>query len=126
MLRVGGLRAGYVRAGEDSLEMHGVVYVPGVRVRGRISFSDEPHGALRVTGHAAAKGRLVFRRDGSVTGKLGGRRVRVTTTGPSASRSTQLARGGIRRVLGRIGAWPPDVPTHVPGRSRLPIAPGQE
>jgi pimeloyl-ACP methyl ester carboxylesterase len=126
VLRVGGLRAGYVRAGEDSLEMHGVVYVPGVRVRGRISFSDRPHGALRITGHAAAKGRLVFRRDGSVTGKLGGRRVRVSTTARSASRRAQLARGGIRRVLGRIGRWPPNVPAQVPGRRTLPLTPGQE
>ncbi|MGH2979698.1 MAG: alpha/beta fold hydrolase, partial [Solirubrobacterales bacterium] len=61
LLRVGGLRAGYVRAGETTLEMHGVVYVPGVRLRGRIIFNDAPHGALRITGHAAARGRLVFR-----------------------------------------------------------------
>jgi hypothetical protein len=125
VLRVGGLRAGYVRAGEDTLELHGVVYVPGVRVRGRIMFRDEPHGVLRITGHAAARGRLVFRRDGSVTGRLGGRRVRVTAAA-SGSRSTQLARGGIRRVLAQVRRWPPDVPTRRPGSRPLPIAADQE
>jgi len=68
----------------------------------------------------------VFRRDGSVTGKLGGRRVRVAATARSAYRRPQLARGGIRRVLGRIGRWPPEIPAHVPGRSPLPLPPGQE
>ena len=31
------------------LDMHGLTYVPGVRLRGRITFSDRPHGVLRVT-----------------------------------------------------------------------------
>jgi pimeloyl-ACP methyl ester carboxylesterase len=109
VLQVGGLRAGYVRAGERDLQMHGVVYVPGVRVRGRIVLSDRPHGSLRISGSAAAHGRLVFRRDGSVTGRLGGRRVRVTTAGAGATGS-RLARGALRPLLARLADWPPDLP----------------
>ena len=103
VLQVGGLRAGYVRAGEETLDLHGVVYVPGVRLRGRIVFSNRPHGVLHVSGRAAARGRLVFRRDGSVTGRLGGRRVRVSAAGRSTAGVARLARGRIGRVLGRIG-----------------------
>jgi hypothetical protein len=126
VLRVGGLRAGYVRAGEETLDLHGVVYVPGVRLGGRITFSNRPHGVLRVSGRAAARGRLVFRRDGSVTGRLGGRGVRVSAAGTSTAGAAQLARGRIVRVLARLGDWPPDVPASAPGSYRLPVADGQE
>ena len=118
VLRVGGLRAGYVRAGEETLDLHGVVYVPGVRLRGRIVFSNRPHGVLRVSGRAAARGRLVFRRDGSVTGRLGGRRVRVSAAGRSdGGRGSTRARPD--RASG-CGQAPP------PGSYRLPVAGDQE
>jgi pimeloyl-ACP methyl ester carboxylesterase len=126
VLRVAGLRAGYVRAGAERLELHGAVYVPGVRVRGQIVFSERPHGAFRVTGRAAARGRLVFRRDGSVTGRLGGRRVRVTSAGRAARHTTQLAHGAPARVLERLRHWPPHVPARVPGSFRLPVATGEQ
>ena len=119
-LRVGGLRAGYVRATDTRLEMHGVVYVPGVRVRGRIILSARPHGSLRVTGPAAADGRLVFRRDGSVTGRLGGRRVRVS--GASSARADNSSATGVGPVLRRLAEWPPDLPARRPGRRPLPHA----
>ena len=126
VLRVGGLRAGYVRAGEETLEMHGVVYVPGVRVRGQITFSDEPHGALRITGHAAARGRLVFRRDGSVTGKLGGRRVRVTAAASSrrATRSWREAASGASS--GASAGGRPTCRRTCPARGPCRSSPGQE
>jgi pimeloyl-ACP methyl ester carboxylesterase len=126
VLRVAGLRAGYVRAGAERVELHGVVYVPGVRVRGQITFSDRPHGVFRITGRSAARGTLVFRRDGSVTGRLGGRRVRVASAGRAARHTTQLARGAPTRVLARLRRWPPPTPQHAPGSFRLPIATGQE
>jgi pimeloyl-ACP methyl ester carboxylesterase len=113
VLRAGGLRAGYVRASEERLGLHGLTYVPGVRVRGRITFGNRPHGAVRVSGRAAARGRLVFRRDGSVTGKLGGRRVRVSAA--QQVRTAQLARAGLDRVLTRLARWPAGVPGRVPG-----------
>jgi len=78
VLHVGGLRAGYARAGLRTLELHGMEYVPGVRVTGTLRVAREPHGVLRVTGRSAARGRLVLRRDGSVIGRLGGRRVRIS------------------------------------------------
>ena len=86
VLHVGGLRAGYARAGLRTLELHGLSYVPGVRVNGTLQMTGEPHGVLRVNGRSAARGRLVFRRDGSVTGRLGGRRVRVSQAVAAASR----------------------------------------
>ena len=36
VVHVGGLRAGYARAGLRTLELHGVEFVPGVRVSGRL------------------------------------------------------------------------------------------
>ena len=122
VLRVAGLRGGYVRAGAERIELHGAVYVPGVRVRGRIVFSERPHGSFRVSGRAAANGRLVFRRDGSVTGRLGGRRVRVTAAAAAARSTRQLAHGGPARVLARLRHWPPHGPAHVPGLFRPPLA----
>jgi hypothetical protein len=77
VLHVGGLRAGYGRAGLRDLQLHGVEYVPGVRVAGTLHMTGRTRGVLRVTGRSAARGRLVFRRDGSVRGRLGGKRVHV-------------------------------------------------
>jgi len=120
VIRVGGLRAGYVRAGQEALELHGAVYVPGVRLRGRIVLDNRPHGAVRVTGKAAAQGRIAFRRDGSVTGRLGGRRIRVRAAGRSRTEAAQLARGGITRVLDRLGQWRRGPSAPVPHSHRLP------
>jgi hypothetical protein len=119
-LRAGGLRAGYVRATETRLEMHGVVYVPGVRVRGRIALSARPHGSLRVTGAAAANGRLTFRRDGSVTGRLAGRRVRVSGMSTVARAPGPRTGGSLPPLLRRLADWPPDLPARRPGRLPLP------
>ncbi len=77
VVHVGGLRDGYARAGLRSLELHGVEFVPGVRVSGTLDMTRGVRGVLRVTGRSAARGRLVFRPDGSVRGRLGGKRVRV-------------------------------------------------
>jgi hypothetical protein len=72
----GGLRAGrsvmtFLRARFD-----GLVYVPGVRISGRLtSLAILPDGVLRVSGPAAARGTLRVR-SGKVSGELGGRRVR--------------------------------------------------
>ena len=126
VIRVGGLRAGYVRAGQEALELHGAVYVPGVRLRGRIVLDSRPHGAVRVTGKAAARGRIAFRRDGSVTGKLGGRRIRVRAAGRSRTGAAQLSRGGIMRVLDRLGQWRRGPSAPVPHSHRLPGTAGAE
>ena len=85
VLHVGGLRAGYARAGLRTLELHGMEFVRGVRVSGRLLLSDGPRGVLRVTGDAAARGRLEILRDGSVRGRLGGKRVRITGAGAAGA-----------------------------------------
>ena len=82
--RVGGLRAGWAhdhyspRVRRPRITLHGYSYVRGVRVTGRIDGLARRHGRLRVTGSAAARGRLILHRDGSLTGRLGGRRVRTS------------------------------------------------
>jgi hypothetical protein len=74
----GGLRSGsYVFKG-DRVELRGLEYVPGVRVSGRLrSVSMLPGGRLRVRGPAAARGNLRVR-NGVMSGRLGGRRVRAS------------------------------------------------
>ena len=91
VINVGGLRAGFARAGVRTLEFHNVQYVPGVKINGRLHMTRQPHGVLRVSGRSAARGRLVFRRNGAVTGRLGGRRVRVTRAARAAHARDPLA-----------------------------------
>jgi pimeloyl-ACP methyl ester carboxylesterase len=82
----GGLRAGRYEISPDStLELHGVSYVPGVRVTGRIKLFLERHmsGRLRIGGRAAARGALRIERF-RIAGRLGGRRVRGDLRSPVA------------------------------------------
>jgi pimeloyl-ACP methyl ester carboxylesterase len=90
--RGGGLRAGHYRIGSDgTLDLHGVAYVPGVRVTGRIErfLERRQSGRLRIGGPAAPHGLIRIRRF-RFAGRLGGRRVRgdlsapVTVVGSSA------------------------------------------
>jgi hypothetical protein len=74
-----------------TLEFHNVQYVPGVKINGTLHMTRQPHGVLRVSGRSAARGRLVFRRNGTVTGRLGGRRVRVARAARAASSRDPLA-----------------------------------
>jgi pimeloyl-ACP methyl ester carboxylesterase len=90
VINVGGLRAGFARAGVRTLAFHNVQYVPGVSVSGTLHMTRQPHGVLRVSGRSAARGRLVFRRNGTVTGRLGGRRVRVSRAARAASSGDPL------------------------------------
>lgn len=94
----GGLRGG---AFEAELQRRGatitldrIVWIPGVRVSGELKLpraSRELTGKLRVSGSQAAAGRLELERDGSISGKLGGKRVRVGgTRGASLTRSRSL------------------------------------
>lgn len=75
--RGGGLRDGHYRIDSDgTVELHGVAFVPGVTVTGRIErfLTRREHGRLRIGGRAAPHG--VLRIDGfRITGRLGGRRV---------------------------------------------------
>jgi hypothetical protein len=74
----GGLRSGRYVLTPDRGRLRGLVYVPGVRVSGRLSsVAILPDGVLRVRGRAAAHGTLRVR-EGVMSGRLGGRHVRGT------------------------------------------------
>ena len=78
---VGGLRGGYVTLDLDGIRLHRAVYVPGVVVDGRVRFLTRAEGGLdahfRVSGRAAVDGTVDLRADGTLTGRLGGRRFRL-------------------------------------------------
>jgi pimeloyl-ACP methyl ester carboxylesterase len=90
-VRVGGLRAGWGGTVREELVLHGYSYVPGVTMSGKVSAGG---ATLRVGGSAAAHGAVQISARGTLTGVLGGRRVRLT-----ASASTELASGGSASVL---------------------------
>jgi pimeloyl-ACP methyl ester carboxylesterase len=86
LARGGGLRAGHYRIdGDNTLELDGVAFVPGVTLTGRLEHFGErrERGRLRVGGRAAPHGLL--RIEGfAVRGRLGGRRVRAKLNARSA------------------------------------------
>ncbi|MFL5826058.1 MAG: alpha/beta hydrolase [Thermoleophilaceae bacterium] len=70
-VHVGGLRAGHaVGPPFGVMTFHGMSYVPGVRISGRVKLM-EGDGSLRVFGPAAVAGRVALRR-GELSGVLGG------------------------------------------------------
>jgi pimeloyl-ACP methyl ester carboxylesterase len=71
-LRGGGLRGGTFIETATSIRLRGLVFVPGVTVSGDVF--EGGAASLRISGAAAADGRLRFR-GSRVTGVLGGRRV---------------------------------------------------
>lgn len=84
--RGGGLRAGRYRIdSENMLELHGVEFVPGVSLTGRLEhfLTRRQSGRLRIGGRAAPHGLLRVRRQ-RVSGRLGGRRVSGELNAPSA------------------------------------------
>ncbi len=91
--RGGGLRAGRYRVdGDAELTMSGVVFVPGVRVSGRLRRFDSrrPSGTLRISGPAGPGGRL--RVAGlEVRGRLGGRLVRARLGGRASVAEVRAA-----------------------------------
>lgn len=98
----GGLRGGRVRATDSGLRLSRVVYVPGVRVSGTLD-GERLTGVLRVSGGAASAGTLRFRRDGTIAGRLGGRRVRTQARGGRGEPSVDvvLSRSARARRIGR-------------------------
>ena len=110
--RIGGLRSGrmVVRSRPKMrLRLDRYSYVPGVWVSGRLGDLTRPRLHLRVGGRLAARGRLTFELKGDlITGRLGGRRVRLRLT-----RDIREAVGGLYELrsalrrhplgLGRLG-----------------------
>jgi hypothetical protein len=86
LARGGGLRTGRYRIdGDNTLELHGVSFVPGVTLTGRIEhfLTRRQRGRIRVGGRAAPHGLLAIRRQ-RVSGRLGGRRVNGALNAPTA------------------------------------------
>ena len=87
------------RLGGQALELHGLAFVPGVTLTGRIEhwLSRRQHGRLRIGGSAAPHGVLTIR-GFRLRGRLGGRRVRLrrrtrVPRSPRCAQSNQLLSG---------------------------------
>ena len=105
----GGLRGGAFEIGDTDVVYRALVYVPGVKISGRLhAFTHR--GTLRISGSKAASGTLTIGRKGVVTGKLDGKSVRFRIKLPRPPEG--LGDGG----EGESGE--PRVPTW--GTSRVP------
>lgn len=121
----GGLRGGWISAGGRGIELHRTVYVPGVAVSGRLAPVEGSFAArLRISGRAAARGTLTITPEGAVTGRLGGRRVRVragvldAAAGAAGPARPPAALARLRAAHARLRAGPRSV-APAPG----PLAP---
>jgi pimeloyl-ACP methyl ester carboxylesterase len=104
LYRGGGLRAGRYRIdGQGTLHLHGVAFVPGVRVSGRITrfTGGRQRGRLSVGGPATPDGVLTLTR-GRVTGRLGG--VGVSVRLPLAVAASSARARAAARLPGPL--WP--------------------
>jgi pimeloyl-ACP methyl ester carboxylesterase len=81
---VGGVRRGTIGVSSAGVRLRGVELVPGVRVTGLFPQRGS-RARLRITGRAAARGRLTLTRGGTVTGVLGGRRIRARPRAAAAT-----------------------------------------
>jgi pimeloyl-ACP methyl ester carboxylesterase len=88
-LRIGGLRAGWASASAQALTLAGYSYVPGVSVSGRLTGGE---ATLRIGGSAAARGTLRVGAHDTLTGTLGGRRVRLAGTLVAAAPAAAIVR----------------------------------
>jgi pimeloyl-ACP methyl ester carboxylesterase len=100
LARGGGLRAGRYRLdGRGTLHLHGVAFVPGVRVSGRLArfTGRRQRGVLRVAGPATPDGRLSVsgRR---ATGRLGGVRVSARLR-PALAAASQATLSGFAATV---------------------------
>lgn len=100
--KVAGLRSGRATATARGYRLRRVEYVPGVTVSGTVPV-EGGNATLTVAGRTAPHGRLTFRLDGLVTGRLGGRRVSVRPAVRAAAQTLRPAARvrlpGYRRVL---------------------------
>lgn len=96
-IKAGALRRGSYVFGDAGFRFRRASVVPGVRVSGRVALVRGRNVTLlRISGPAAARGRLTIRR-GNLTGRLGGHKVRARlgdgaflfALGPATGRSSQ-------------------------------------
>jgi hypothetical protein len=97
--RVGGLRGGTISQSSAGVTLRKVVVVPGVTVSGR--FPSQGDARLSIRGRSAARGTLTLTRDGIITGRLGGRRIRLV---PRASAATAERPGFAFKHPALVGA----------------------
>ena len=81
-LDTGGLRAGWAQLTKGGLRFHGYSYVPGVTISGKIKAESV---TLRIGGSAAAHGTLRLGPHKALVGELGGRRVHLNRSSPTAT-----------------------------------------
>jgi pimeloyl-ACP methyl ester carboxylesterase len=75
--RVGGLRGGYARYTSTGIVLRKTSYVPGLTVSGLYRLGDKSTSKLTISGRGAPHGRLTLHGDGRITGRLGGRKLRI-------------------------------------------------
>ena len=87
--RDSGLRGGRVTVSSSGrMRLRDVVYVPGVKISGTVPFrSDAPH-VLTIAGSGAARGRITVTA-ARITGRVGGRRVRLAASAAAARAQPQ-------------------------------------
>jgi hypothetical protein len=99
----GGLRGGRFNFADDGdLVLRAYVYIPGVKVSGRLdgfTFT----GTVRVGGSKASRGTLRIARGGLVTGTLDGRAVRTRIKLPKPPEG--LGDGGEEPAQPRVPTW---------------------
>jgi hypothetical protein len=81
--RVGGVRGGTILVRGGDVVLRDVQWVSGVRVSGTFA-QNASTARLRIAG-SGARGTLTFRRDGRVSGRLGGRTIRVRPVARTAA-----------------------------------------
>jgi hypothetical protein len=107
----GGLRGGAFNFDDEDLIFRSLVYVPGVKVSGRID-QFTYRGTLRVSGSKASKGTFTIGRKGAVTGVLDGRRIKTRIKLPKPPEGLGDG-GGEENAEPRVPTWGGDarVPT---------------
>jgi hypothetical protein len=99
--KVAGLRSGSATASSRSYRLRRVEYVPGVTVTGNVPI-EGGSSTLTVSGRAAAHGKLTYHPDGTVTGRLNGRKISVhapTRAAAAVTRPMHVKLPRYRRVL---------------------------
>ena len=87
--RVGGLRGGSARYTNSGIVLKRLAYVPRVAVSGLYRLSATASTTLTVSGSGAPNGRITFHPDGSVTGRLGGKTLKLKASAARARTQRQ-------------------------------------
>jgi pimeloyl-ACP methyl ester carboxylesterase len=111
-LGYGGLRGGSFTGSFSSRkgivsQLKGDVYVPGIRVSGHLEqrkLDLPPVGSLRVSGGRQGSGSLTLSKNGTVSGRIGGKRIKVHAAGAAAARAHGAL--SVDQLIARLGQRP--------------------